>query len=372
MKKVLFVCGQEFILDQTDGGKKCSYRNFTMLQDVYGKKNAYAYIFTNDFKDSDKFIRREKSHTSLLAKICDVFTLHAFSSAKQEKKLIDYVKQENFDIVFLERSLFGPLVKKLNSLNIETQIFVENIEKYYVWNKVKKQNPFLLLPFFFVKLNENMTLKYADKIICLTDRDSKLVKKLYNRNVSAIIPMTFKDRFSEEKHIRVKIKKEKILLFIGSNFPPNYDGIKWFIENVMSELEDYTLLIVGKGFEKKSLELQKKNVKVIGTVQDLEQYYYTNYAMVMPILYGDGIKIKTAEAMMYGKIMFASDEALEGYELEGVDGIYRCNTSEEYVKNIRFVFRERTNMGYVDAVRKTFLEKYENTVAVKKYLIMEK
>ena len=98
-------------------------------------------------------------------------------------------------------------------------------------------------------------------------------------------------------------------------FSPNYDGIKWFAENVMTELKDYHLIIVGKDFEQKKDELENVNVHVVGTVESLEKYYYSENIMVMPIFYGDGMKIKTAEAMMYGKIILASDEALEGYEV---------------------------------------------------------
>ena len=66
--------------------------------------------------------------------------------------------------------------------------------------------------------------------------------------------------------------------------------------------------------------------------------------------------IKTAEAMMYGKTILASDEALEGYEVADVQGIYRCNTKEEYVKTIRLI--EGKENYYSEMVRQLFLTKY--------------
>ena len=140
-------------------------------------------------------------------------------------------------------------------------------------------------------------------------------------------------------------------------FPPNYYGIKWFVENVMPELKEYHLTIVGKDFELKKKELEKDNVSVVGTVKELDQYYYLPNIMVMPIFYGDGIKIKTAEAMMYGKTIVASDEALEGYEVEAVKGIYRCNTKEEFVDKIRKISSNCGN-GYNREVRELYLSKY--------------
>ena len=78
MKKVLYVCGQEFILDKKDGGKQCSYRNYCMLQDVYGTENVYACIFSNEFTASDSHVKRMRAHHSLLGKIKDVFLLRSF------------------------------------------------------------------------------------------------------------------------------------------------------------------------------------------------------------------------------------------------------------------------------------------------------
>lgn len=76
----------------------------------------------------------------------------------------------------------------------------------------------------------------------------------------------------------------------------------------------------------------------------------------MPIFYGDGMKIKTAEAMMYGKTILASDEALEGYEVKDIQGIYRCNTREEYLETIHMI--ERNENYYNKSVRNLFLSKY--------------
>ena len=147
-------------------------------------------------------------------------------------------------------------------------------------------------------------------------------------------------------------------------FGPNYDGIKWFVDNVMEKLIEYTLTIVGKNFESKKDELQRKNVIVVGTVDDLEDYYYQNNIMVMPVFYGDGQKVKTAEAMMYGKTIVATDEALEGYSVDSVEGVFRCNTANEFIQTIRkvsFLSRDR----YRVSVRNKFLEEYSYSSILK-------
>ena len=199
-------------------------------------------------------------------------------------------------------------------------------------------------------------------MICITKRDAERTLELYGRKANAIIPVSFHDRY-EEKNINLLNGKE--LLFIGSLFPPNYDGIKWFVENVMSKLPNVHLTIVGKGFEKVKNELTRSNVSIVGTVNNLDEYYYKYPVIVMPIRYGKGMKVKTAEALMFAKIIIGSSEAFEGYDIQGCKGIYECNTAREFASSIEKVF---ANPIYVNEdARNLFLHKYEYTVTQEQF-----
>lgn len=160
-------------------------------------------------------------------------------------------------------------------------------------------------------------------------------------------------------------------MFFGSLFQPNQLGIEWFMETVMTRLENITLNIVGKGFEKKRKDYEKyKNVRVIGSVEEPDEYYYRHAVVIMPIQYGAGMKVKTAEAMMYGRIILATDEALEGYEVENVEGICRCNMADEYITKINNIFSQQTIPAYQTAVRDCFLEKYDTRRIENKFFKM--
>ena len=119
--------------------------------------------------------------------------------------------------------------------------------------------------------------------------------------------------------------------------------------------------IVGRGWEEKKEELSEyKQVNIIGTVDDVSYWYHKYPALVMPIRRGSGIKVKTAEAIMYGKTIFASDEALEGYDVNEIKGIYRCNDAKEYIDNIMSFFTGKEIPLCQDDVRKLYLKKYSS------------
>ena len=218
--------------------------------------------------------------------------------------------------------------------------------------------------YFSYSYNEKHAVKAADFCIFLNERDKKQAKQLYKNKEGYILPITFNDVYAEKKDI-TGTKSKTILLFVGSLFGPNISGIEWFVEEVMPELTECMLYIVGKNMESRKKELERVNVEVIGTVDNLSVYYNQANAVIMPVFFGNGMKVKTAEAMMYGKNIFATQEALEGYDIEGVRGrgIFECNTKEEFVSQIKANVNKNSHMN--QRVRQHFLNKYE-TGAIEK------
>ena len=121
------------------------------------------------------------------------------------------------------------------------------------------------------------------------------------------------------------------------------------------------LYIVGKGIKECCGELAADNVFVVGEADDLREYYYSADAIVMPITYGGGMKVKTAEALMYGKRIFATSEALAGYE-RNVRYMNCCDTADDFIGAINRYFREETVQKEFEPVRKIFQLYYDTAV----------
>lgn len=363
-RSVLMIASQEILMDLKDGGKRVSNRNYELLKEIFGEENVKLVMFISyrEPEEENMNVVRLHSYKNIIERGINIINGRLFIGKKNEVWVVDYVKEKNFDIIFLDRSLYGTLVCSLkrNCITSEIWTFVHNVESSYFRKKMRHK---LFIKSFVckkVRESEKSTFEYSDKIISLTNRDADLINTIYGKRVSFLIPTTFKDKFDPDK-CAPHNWDNKELLFIGSMFEPNYDGIKWFCRNVMKELPEYTLKIVGKGFEKKKNELTagRSNVEVIGTVDNLEQYYYADNVVVMPIFCGDGQKVKTAEAMMYGKIILASDEALEGYHVQNVKGILRCNSKDEFVNSIKDLQSKIVWENARNSVRCLFQDNYE-------------
>ena len=369
MKKILMVATQEMVNDLSDGGKRVTNRNWNLLCDVFGKENVYLVMMTNSENiDDKKQIIRYQSYSGIFNRVINIIAGRIFYTRKAEENVLNIIETNDINIVFLDRTVFGGLASSIRHKyeNVLIWTFAHNLEVDYFKNKLKKIPILNNVICSQIYKSEKNNVQLANRLFCLTERDKKLFLSKYGVD-SEVIPTSFPDLYNES--LDVKHNKDSItsLLFIGSMFGPNYDGIKWFVDNVMPDLENFSLMIVGKNFETKKNELERENVTVIGTVDDLEEYYYTDSIMVMPIFYGDGQKVKTAEAMMYGKVIFATDEALEGYETEGVRGIICCNTKEEFIRNIR-AFQGKDYDVYAASVRKVFKQYYSYDGVLERFL----
>ena len=88
-------------------------------------------------------------------------------------------------------------------------------------------------------------------------------------------------------------------------------------------------------------EFEKYSDKVhtIGTVSSLKEWYVDADLVVAPIFEGGGMKVKTAEALSYGKHFIGCTESLEGYWEDMPDVIrdekvFKCDTPQEFAKAI--------------------------------------
>lgn len=366
-KKAVFISPVNIFDKKGNGGAKASFEHLKMLQKVYGKDNVKIILFVEqneslNFQQNELITLFQKPKSSIKLLLASFWGCRVYMPW-EEKSIIRKINAFDPEIVFFDYSVEGRLVKKVEKY--KKIVFFHNVEADYTYNRMKEYGWHLFPAYVAAIINDRWAVKYADTLLCFNDRDRKRILQKYLKNTDMCIPITFEDKFVESK---ICVESKKSILFLGSCFGPNIDGVEWFVKNVMQQIPDVSLYIVGKGFEfiKDKLELYN-NIHVVGTVDCPADYYYKYRLVVMPIRYGAGMKVKTAEAMMYGCHILASDEALEGYEIENVHGIDRCNTATEYINAINEYFDNRYNELFESEVRKLFLNKYETNRVYKEF-----
>lgn len=360
--KVLFLTVYDFWNLPNNGSKVISKRNYEMLKSIYGDENLY---YCGVEEGMEEYQGKNRLSISVSKNLFLRYYNYLFKryryNKKAEKKILKFIEEVDPQIIFFDGSLIGNILKKVRKEQVKAVIvFFHNIETNVALKAVTRNGrlkPYRFIRYMCNKSNEKFIAQNSNYRICMNSRDSKLLKKYHKEDVDFYLPTTIIDKYDEAKY-KETIVQPNTLLFVGSYFSANCHGLNWFITNVLSYIE-CKLMIVGSGMEKYVPPIKNEKIKIYGEVEDLGEYYMSSMAVVCPIFLGDGMKTKTAEAMMYGKTIFATDEALQGYEVENIRNIYRCNDAKQFINNINTYFMNSDITSCNQNIRRCFLEKYE-------------
>lgn len=336
--KILFITFNG-INDDSFGGGKCSKRNYRLLCD-YGEATVF-------------HISKKSNFQSLISILEGFFPPANIKDYYEIKKLVNSSK---YDLIFFDASTLGSVVSACRKSTAKLIVFYHNCEFDYINVRFGNHFSFKKLIYkFLAYTNEKQLTKICDARIVLSERDKKRIFQLYGTTSEYVLPLSLNDTYEH----KIRNSKDKFCLLFGASNTANDYGYKWFIDNVSPHIKCNTL-VAGKGYDRFE-SWQNEKVKVIGFVEDVAQLYSDAECVVIPLFSGGGMKIKTLEGLMYGKTIFGTDEAFEGFDDEINQTSVRCNSKEEYIRNINKFLIESDS--YNKAARGLYLEKYSDSSA---------
>lgn len=302
--------------------------------------------------------------TSFFSKVLSVLAGYKCGfNRKHLNHILQIIPAKNIGVLFLDPALFGVLAGKVKKKFPEIKIlsFFHNCE-YRLYSSVYEKKNILVkkLVLNSVYKNECLALRFSDTCFFLTNRDLQDVQNIYGFTVknAVITPIVL-----ETTYVRsLSLPEEKIiperLLFVGAYFKPNIDGIFWFVQNVLPYV-DYTLTVVGKGFEQN--ELLKKagdpeKLSITGFVDSLDSVYESHDIVVQPVFDGSGMKTKTAECLMYGKPLITSPEGMVGYDVPS-ENVFVCHSAQDFIRTLNLLKKQKVKR-FDEKLQKIFLNQY--------------
>lgn len=282
---------------------------------------------------------------------------------------ISHIRRD-VDQVFVDGSNFGGFVAVLKRTlpKVEVITFFHNVEARFFWGSLKTvRTPRALAVFITNFLAERKAARLSDKRICLSERDSRLLKKIYGKGATHIAPMALEDKLPMPIAESQKCNDEPFALFVGGSFYANRDGIAWFVRHVVPSI-GIKVCIVGKGMEKMRTQLNiPGRVEVIGPVDSLAQWYRDAHFVIAPIFDGSGMKTKVAEALMFGKKIVGTPEAFSGYDDIAAKAGWICNSAAEFIRAIDLA-QQQIMQPFDSTLREIYLSDYSLDAAKKRLL----
>ena len=362
--RILFV--SDFLLVPYGGAQNSARAHINTLRSIVGENSVDIAAIQFSDEESEKYILLPSINGRFKVIINEIKGNTAFISEKCNRIVYKLLDSNKYNVLFLDNSWFGKIAKYCKKHHPEIRIITyfhgvkHNSRLQYI--KRKPYNPILYLDFLSAVYNERYVVKYSDSLLLLNERENKMLEKYYGHSADLYLPVYFPDKMKSHAASE-DINHTFNILFVGGALPANKNGIKWFVSNVVPYLNgNFTLSIVGNTMDSLKNEIElNDNILAIGRVDFLDDYYENANVVIGPIFEGDGMKTKTAEALMYGKVFVGTDEALCGYE--GLDE-YRCNSAVEFINMINKLI-EINIPKYSEKMRKIYEKNHSMEMAKK-------
>ncbi|KPL81043.1 hypothetical protein ADN00_00450 [Ornatilinea apprima] len=164
------------------------------------------------------------------------------------------------------------------------------------------------------------------------------------------------------------------IVTLGSlNYPPNADGIRWFIREVypfvLQKKTDAFLWVIGKNPPSDFFEYEKEysdHLKVTGYVDDLDSYFNQAALAVVPVKVGGGMRVRILECFARNVPVITTTIGAEGIEVSDGDNIFIEDEEEKFAQRIIDVLgNEPLRHKVVGNAKDLLLKKYDWSVVLR-------
>jgi len=224
-------------------------------------------------------------------------------------------------------------------LRPDTPIFyrAHNVESD-IWRRKAALTQFLPLKMFFgfqaslMGRFEASVLTHAKAVFPVSDADLEVFRRLLPNLTGLTVPIGY--AFDTAP---VPPTHPNLLLFLGRlDWPPNREGLTWFLEKVWPEVmrqrPELELKIAGSGDASWLHDLTElPGVHFLGRVDSVEALYRQCSVCIVPIFYGSGTRVKAIEASRYGRPCLSTSLGVEGLGLEPGQTYYQAETPQQWI-----------------------------------------
>jgi glycosyltransferase involved in cell wall biosynthesis len=324
MKRILVVFHFNF-LRRDRGCANGVYEPIKILKKLGFAVDMFTTDNDEDFSDFDKYntehlidnlyvvqVRPRNIVIRIIRKFIKIITSHKFTKTSNVtyKILNEFhkvIKNVFYDYIYVHYITWTDLLR--NTKLPEKTVLVYNMHdngfmQYFFNNGLKNLSKIIDIEF--------NALNYYQFCICNSHDEMMFYSKFYPQIIFSYFPPIKSDI------VLLESKKDIDVLYIAAYNTFNVQGAIWFLDKVVPSLDqNISVFFCGKfidGLSDKHLnKIHDRNIVDLGYVENIDALYSRTKIVIVPILGGSGIKIKTIEAMSYSIPVVST--------LLGVDGL---------------------------------------------------
>ncbi len=271
------------------------------------------------------------------------YHLTRFCDERFRNKLIIKLKQKNYSCVIFETLYMAPYLKDVRKFSKASCMLRSHNIEHKIWERISlnEKNPFKKK---YLKYLSSLLLKYElkvipefDSIACISETDKQYYLSMIPDSKIDVIPFGI----DQEEHTSIKPGGTGFYYVGSMDWLPNIEGIKWFFEKVIPELEkkttDIRISLVGRNMPDWVYRHKSPLVEVIGEVENIFDFISHKSVLLVPLISGSGIRIKIIEAMLMEKAVISTSTGAEGLLLTNGENVIIADKPDEFANAIFYL-----------------------------------
>ncbi|NOU48640.1 MAG: glycosyltransferase [Bacteroidales bacterium] len=303
------------------------------------------------------------------------YHVQRFISKQFDEHLTHILQHETFDVVQFETVFMAPYISTVQKYSKAKLILRAHNIEHLIWERLAASEANPLKKWYLQHLSRTLKeyeLQILDKfdgIAAITPADAGFFKKNTSKPT---IDIPFGIDSAKYKPCNL-IGDFPSLFHLGSmNWIPNEEGIKWFLEKVWPIVNErhptLKLYLAGRFMPEWLLKIQRRNVEVVGEVDDAQQFICSKSIAIVPLLSGSGIRIKIIEAMALGKAVVSTSIGAEGISVKSGTDLLLADDPIDFASAIDSLVNNQKLTSELGAnARLRIEENYDNRKIIRKY-----
>lgn len=236
-------------------------------------------------------------------------------------------------------------------------IFDAHNAVWAITDRMKQNAPFyfqlpLMLETKRIKRYEGKIVRDFHATLAVTEPDRQLLIKAMDEPTSMpVAPITVIPIAVDTAKIQPAERPAESanILSIGTlHYPPNADGIRWFVKDVFPlirlNVPDVKLTIIGKNPPKDFLKLANdpgSGILVTGFVPNLEPYFSESALAVIPVRAGGGMRVRILEAFARAMPVVTTTVGLEGIQAEPGKDVLVADRPADFAEAVTGLLKDK-------------------------------
>lgn len=355
MKKILFLT--PYVPSSRAGGE-----NFTRLLLEELSKSNYIDLLYYRYADDPSYVCPNENVKVVKEIINSTFLklknymmypfVHPIFSVRFNRRVLKFVEKlvaaNNYDFLYLDHSqmaLYGKYFPKMQKILMSHDVMAQRFSRQ--GNALSKA--------LVLKGEKSLMQLPNTTVFTFSEKDRKIIRNEYG--IDSRVTNFYLDDMVVNAYPR---KIEKQLVFMGKwKRADNYDGIKWFFDNVYNNIDkSYKIIIIGKWLPDDFVAQIKNlpNVEYLGFVDNPYDLIANSTATISPIFSGAGVKVKVVESLACGTPVIGNEIAFEGISEEFSNFMIYANDPKMYADKINGL---DINLNKRVDFKKSFLNNYQ-------------